>query len=351
MMHHRAGARFAHGAYFLTWPRAAAAPGSEPVRSFPGRTSLLVTVLAVCAAGCASAPGTQLSAGRFVDPRFGWIIKSPASMELGYFHSQGMFTTDGIRISNFTPALSGSGSPDMGWLRSFPPGGVALQLWFGERTPAVPPLRDSTLPLPPASFSPIRRYTGGQEPRPSYRAFYADGFAFSAAVWFGSRSSRSARQAIWAAVRSVRFPALRAGTIWQDHYYVLGPASQYKTGTVTTIPAASLPKSGALPRPAGFYLIHAPRAFYVITRLFQNPARPSSMYPVAFDPKASQFYSPGTGLRWDRTGQPIGAHAGQGPDWALQLHVATVAQDGHILFSPFFGGLLGIDLKGNPWGG
>jgi len=51
----------------------------------------------------------------------------------------------------------------MGWLRSFPPDGVALQLWFGERIPAPPPLRDSSLPLRPSSFLLARRYVGGQD--------------------------------------------------------------------------------------------------------------------------------------------------------------------------------------------
>jgi len=33
----------------------------------------------------------------------------------------------------------------------------------------------------------------------------------------------------------------------------------------------------------------------------------------------------------------------------LPLVPATVAQDGHILFSPFWGGVLGVDLRGSPW--
>jgi hypothetical protein len=70
---------------------------------------------------------------------------------------------------------------------------------------------------------------------------------------------------------------------------------------------------------------------------------------VAFDPKAFQFYCPGTGLRWNRAGQPIGAHAGS-RDWALGLRIATVAQDGHVLFSPQFGPLLPAGLKEDPWG-
>jgi hypothetical protein len=54
-------------------------------------------------------------------------------------------------------------------------------------------------------------------------------------------------------------------------------------------------------------------------------------------------------LRWNRTGRPLWPHAGNGVYAALDVKVATVAADGHVLFCPFFGGLLGLDLKGNPW--
>jgi hypothetical protein len=109
-----------------------------------------------------------------------------------------------------------------------------------------------------------------------YRTFYADGFGFSVSVWLGQNASRAEQQAIWAVVRSLRFPPLREGTIWQDRYYVLGPVSRYVTGSVTAFPSASLPSNGSsFSKPEGFYLIHAPRAFYVITQLFQSPASPS----------------------------------------------------------------------------
>ena len=127
-------------------------------------------------------------------------------------------------------------------------------------------------------------------------------------------------------------------------------------GSVTTVPASSLPGSCSFPggfRRAigGFYLIHAPRAFYVIYRLFRQckPTGPYLKYRVEFDLKAFQFYCPGTDLPWDRLGQPIGEHEGRNSDWALGLHVATVAQDGHVLFTPFFGPVLPVVLKGSPW--
>jgi hypothetical protein len=234
----------------------------------------------------------------------------------------------------------------MGWLRYFPADGVALQIWFEERIPGPPPLRDTALPLARTSFSQTPPYTGGSEPRPYYLTFYGDGYGFSAAIWLGPHATRASTQAIWAALATLRFPSLAQGTIWQHSYYVLGPASRYPARSATFVPATSLPPG--LGR-ASFYLIHAPRAFYVISQKFANPQNSTATCTVEFDRKAFQFYCPGTNLRWNRTGQPLGAHARSGQDWALELHVATVAHDGHILYDPSFGGLLPLELHGNPW--
>src|SRR5258708_3392628 len=109
-------------------------------------------------------------------------------------------------------------------------------------------------------------------------------------------------QVAWAVVRSVRFPVLRESLIWHGPYYVLGRASRYPTGSVTTFPAASLPSSYSLSADVreGFFLIHAPRAFYVIHRLFQKPVKPFTKCALAFDRKAFQFFFPGPGPRWNR---------------------------------------------------
>jgi hypothetical protein len=287
--------------------------------------------------------------GRYVDPRFGWTIRVPTGMVAGHFHSNGMDTNDGVRISNFAPNLDHSGgtSPPVGWLRSMPADGVAVQIWFEERIPTVPPLRDAKLPLPRQSFQLARGwpYVGGL-PAPLYRTFFADGFPFAAAVWFGPRASRSDRQAIWRVVRSLHFPPLQEGTFWQGRYYVLRRASRYPTGSVTLVPSSSLPHTGS--KPESFYLIHAPRAFYAIKQIFGLDTQPFTTCKMAFDRQAFQFFCPGTDLRWDRVGRPIGPRAGS-QDWMLPLIPATVAHDGHILFSPFFGGVLGVDLNGSPW--
>jgi hypothetical protein len=346
------------------WEQAVQGPRRKPPRGeWAPRFAAALVALAVVGAstyGLVRAFGPTAGhvvagsqASRYVDPRFGWEIRYPRGMVAGHFESEGLFTSDGARLTNFPPDLRApsTGTPAMGWLRSFPADGVALQIWFGERLPGVPPLRDSEFPLLPTSFDPTRPYVGGAEPPPLYRVFFADGFSFSAAVWIGPQASLADRQSIWDVVRSLSLPSLAEGTIWQERYYVLGPASRFPIGSVTAFSASSLPRDeSSFSKPEGFYLVNAPRAFYVVKQVFQNPVSPSTMCTVAFDHGASQFFCPGTDLRWDRVGQPLGVHAGDGPDWALPLHVATVAQDGHILFSPFFGGLLPIDLKGDPWG-
>ncbi len=267
----------------------------------------------------------------------------------------GRVTSEGVRVTSFRPDLQApsGGTPPTGWLRSFPPSGVAVQIWTNiGGLPGPPPLHDSPFPLTASSFSQVRPYAGGAEPRPWYRGVFGDGFGFAAAVWIGPQASPADRHAAWAVVRSLRFPALRSGTIWHGTYYVLGRASRYPTGTATRFPAASLPGGPSLSSHvrAGFYLIHAPRAFYVIHRQFQRPVKPYQTCTLAFDPGVFQFYCPGTRLRWNRVGQPLGQLARLGQDWNLPLVPATVAQDGHILFSPFWGDVLRVDLRGNPWG-
>ena len=50
------------------------------------------------------------------------------------------------------------------------------------------------------------------------------------------------------------------------------------------------------------------------------------------------------------TERPIAAHSGREPGWDLALVPATAAQDGHVLFSPLWGDMQLVVLKGNPWG-
>jgi hypothetical protein len=362
------------------WDRVRRGPRREPLRMrrtwrviAPIAAALAVAVVVVgtldLVQAFGPAPGSPgrvagHRAGRFVDPLFGWSIRVPAGLRARHFQIPCLHSPiAGIRVASFAPDIRAPSTValGMGWLRSFPADGVAVQIGYGCSLPFPPPLHDSAFPLSPSSFHRIRPYVGGTEPHPWSCDCYGDGISFGITVWLGPRASPAKQQAAWAVVRSLRFPALREGTIYpalrarQAYgllYYVLGPTSRYPVGSVTTFPASSLPGSRAVSAhvPQGFYLIHAPRAFYVIHRLFQQPVKPFTKCTLAFDPKTFQFYCPGTHLRWNRIGQPLGARAGSGSGLFLPLVPATVAQDGHILFSPFWGGVLGVDLRGSPWG-
>jgi hypothetical protein len=67
-------------------------------------------------------------------------------------------------------------------------------------------------------------------------------------------------------------------------------------------------------------------------------------------PQGLPVLLPRTDLRWNRVGQPIGVRGAPGQDWHLPLVPATVARDGHVLFSPFWGDVARVVLKGSPWG-
>jgi hypothetical protein len=288
-------------------------------------------------------PGSPAQApGRFVDPAYGWSIRYPRGVFVGHFRDQGRFVADGGRVTTFAPDLGAPSTglstavPNMGWLRDFPATGVAVQIWTLEGPPGMPPLHESRLPLARSSFQQSGPYLGGSEPRPFYRSFEADGFPFTAALWFGRHASNNDKSAAWAIVRSLRFPPLRTGTIWHHTFYVLGVASRYPVGTITAFPLSALPR-GSFGRRGGFWLLHYSRGFYVIEDEFANPADHYRACSVTFDARTHQFACPAAGLRWDRNGLPIGPHAPVSPDSALPLHIATVSQDGHVLFSPFFG--------------
>lgn len=295
----------------------------------------------------APSPVSPGRTGRYVDPSFGWRIWYPR----GWFaHQEPIY--DGFRLTNFAPDLK-LDTPDLrmevppfsswlGWLKAFPADGVAVELRYGAPFfgPPPPPLHDSAFPLSAASFGRTGRYVGGSEPKPLYRTFYGDGIKFDATVWIGPRASGADVRGAWAAVRSLRFPALRTGAIWPGtgwhtgEYYVLGPATRYPVGSVTAIPGTSLPEG--LGQRSGVYLIHAPRGFYGLAIRFWGG--PSIHCLTAFDPRSRQFFCPGKSWRWDILGLPVGVPRPllKRYDMALYLRAVTVAQDGHVLYPPAY---------------
>jgi hypothetical protein len=245
---------------------------------------------------------------------------------------------EAVRFTNFRPsqavALSSSGSGQAGlatgWLREFPASGVALEIWNVAVTAARPKAQPTALPLQVTKFSPVHRFAGGSEPTPKVQVFLGDGVRFKAAVWIGAMASTASEQAIWAAVRSIRFTPPRTGTIWQHQFYVLGLVTSYQVNSVTLFASASLPR-GSLQR-LSFYLVRSPRSFYVVQR-HVLVGRPHLIYLVRYDARRRQFFARGTGLRWSLAGRPVGRVANQ----PLQVEVTTQTVDGHVLYAPDLG--------------
>jgi len=313
-------------------------PGMRKMWSATAAAVAIALVAAVIILARTSGPGQPVTGrgGVFTDPRFGWMVRYPKGLLVRHISAQYRWSLNGVRITNFVPDLGHpmGDEPESGWLRSFPATGVAAQIWYLGGPAGATPSRSSRFPLHPSSFSRIRPYAGGSEPAPLYRGFTADGFAFNAAVWIGRDASQAARHAVWSVIRSLRFPSLRAGTIWNGSVYVLGLARSYPAGSVTEFPAASLPV-GRMPRyTRGFYVVRSPRGLYVIDRLFTSP---SGDCTVAFERSSSTFSCPGTRLRWNLAGREVGPHPGPRFGWDLSRGAAAVATDGHVLVSRSFG--------------
>src|SRR5712692_4708831 len=182
------------------WDRAVVGPRREPPRArrtwrviAPIAAALAVVVLAgtlalVRAFGPSPARPSSPAhrhAGRFTDPQFGWTVRVPAALRARHFQVPCLHgPIYGIAVTSFPPDLQApnQGSPPMGWLRSFPADGVAVQIWYGCSLAFLPLPRDSAFPLSPSSFRRIRPYVGGTEPRPWYCGCSGDGIAFNAAV-------------------------------------------------------------------------------------------------------------------------------------------------------------------------
>ncbi len=284
------------------------------------------------------------------DREFGWTVIRPAHLQSGHFTANGMFTADGEWFANFDMGINGNQTasrtvPDFRRLRNFPATGAALMIWFGERLAGPPPLRDSRFPVTVASLAPIQPYAGGAEPTPLYRQVHGDGSSFAVAVWLGPHAAPAAKQEVAATLASLRFPPLRTGTERAGRFDVLGRTTAYPVGSVTHFASSSLPIAGG----SGLFLIHAPRAFYAIPDTFQAPNSHTTC-ALTYDSASKHFRCPATGMQWNLVGIPNPvSNAGYTDGMDIGLHIATVAQDGHVLYAPSFGALFPLLFKGNPW--
>ena len=143
---------------------------------------------------------------------------------------------------------------------------------------------------------------------------------------------------------ATRDPPLRTGS--PGRFDVLGRTTAYPVGSVTHFAASSLPVAGG----SGLFLIHAPRAFYAIPDTFQAPDSHTTC-TLTYDPSSKQFTMPGDGMQWNLVGVPEPAsNLADASDWSLGLHIATVAQDGHVLYNAVLRRAAPDTAQGQPLG-
>ena len=303
----------------------------------------LLAAVAVLVAGCGGSRATPTTTrdapaeGRYVDP-LGWSLTYPRTMHLERSRSAGYIdvTVAEVTLASFpvsNPIHSGhtaSGS----WMRvspprsphgGFPAAGIALRVMRQEGGPAPDvELPESRFPIKLATFGRSSEYPH-TTPAALERAVTADGLNYTVQAWIGPKAPTAARSELARVVSSLRFPRPRVGQTIGDGFRVFQPAKRYPVGSFTRVRVAGKP----------FYLVHAPGGFYAIGWSWETLSGGyKSRCDLRFDSAQKQFSCTNMRARWDRVGRvlakPVGAKRGD----PLNIAVAKLAWDGHVLLNP-----------------
>jgi hypothetical protein len=287
------------------------------------RTSVLLALVAAIATAC-SASGTSGRAGRYVDS-LGWSLRYPRGMHLEHSHASLRIDVWEVTVASFAMrrAVHSGSTANGGWLRvdpprdrhgRFPDDGVAFRILRREGGPAP------ELELPESRF-PLRLASFGR----AERSVVADGRDYLAQAWVGQKASAADRAALGRVVSSLAFPRLRVGETVGHGFRVLEPASRYRVGSFTRVRAQGQP----------FYLVHAPGGFYAVGWKWQSLAGGyKSRCDLRLDRARKEFSCTNMDARWDRIGRVLVKPSGAARGDPLNVTVAKVAWDGHVLLFP-----------------
>jgi hypothetical protein len=246
-------------------------------------------------------------------------------MYLEHSHASLRIDVAEVTVASFamrTAVHSGS-TANGGWLRvdpprdrhgRFPADGVAFRILRREGGPApVVELPESQFPLRLASF--------GRAPR----MVVADGRDYVAQAWIGAKAAAATRSLLARVVSSLAFPRLRAGETVGYGFRVFEPASRYPVGSFTRVRVQGQP----------FYLVHAPGGFYAVGWTWQSLAGGyKSRCDLRLDRARKQFTCANMAARWDRVGRVLVKPSRAARGDPLNVTVAKVAWDGHVLLFP-----------------
>ena len=124
---------------------------------------------------------------------------------------------------------------------------------------------------------------------------------------------------------SISFPRLRVGQTVGYGFRVFQPASRYPVGSFVRVRVRRQP----------FYLVHAPAGFYAVGWSWQSLAGGyTSRCRLRLDRPRKQFFCTNMHARWDRVGRVLVKPASASRGDPLNLTVAKVAWEGHVLLFP-----------------
>jgi hypothetical protein len=302
----------------------------------PARRALasLAVVLAVATAGgmTGDAHSSELQEQHYRD-QAGWSLAYPESMFLERSGARLRAAVSEVTIASFPPrAAVRSGSSAHGsWWRvdrpldmrgAFPSDAVAFRVVRAEG--GAPPDLESAetrFRLDLASFHASDQYPNA-EPRPLEQSVVANGRTYTALAWIGEKAAPELRASLERVVSSLAFPSLHPGTLVGDGFTVLKLESRYPLALFTRVRAQGVP----------FYLVHAPGGFYGVGWRWETlTGGYKSRCRLQLDPRHREFFCTNMRARWDRVGRVLVRPRGAARGDPLNLAVAKVAWDGHVL--------------------
>lgn len=243
--------------------------------------------------------------------------------------------------------------------RHLPADGMVLQItggpagWLLARPDARFPLRFED--LRPASWPNLAWRGNAGVPPPLNHTVDAGGQAYHVRVWLGPRVPTEMRSAVARIISSIRFRALRPGTV-HDGVAVFQTPSHYPARSVTLVhiggSACAAGTDACRKDGEPVHLIHAPGryrwrpdaapdtrcipaswcvgygSFYAIG--WKSAGGYPSECSLRLDRRANQFYCRNMHARWDVLGRPIVVPAHQDPT-DLTFENAKIGWDGHLL--------------------
>jgi len=152
-----------------------------------------------------------------------------------------------------------------------------------------------------------------------------DGRNYRAYVWIGRTAPTRLRVALARVVSSLRFPRLQVGDVVGYGFTVLRSSRSYPVGSFTHVRAQRQP----------FYLVHAPGGFYGVGWRWQTVSDGyKSRCRLRLDVRRREFFCTNFDARWDRVGRVLVRPAQAVRDDPLNVALAKVAWDGHVLLYP-----------------